>query len=152
MIAPASPFHVACPTCGAQPERFCTGVPPHAGPYHLDRRIAWRRATLAIEADAQPAVDVGGLRRHLEIATLALDAIARSTTHPNARGLAEQALRAVHGRCESTLGTARCEHAAGHRGGHVYTVTRHAPVPLEMDDDLRARLARDSAALHDGTH
>ncbi len=152
MNAPASPHYVACPTCGAQPERYCLAVPPHAGPYHLDRLIAWRRAELGVPADAQPAVDVSELRRHLEVATLALDAIAGSKTHGDARALAEQAVRAVRGRCKATLGGARCEHAAGHRGGHVYTTGRRTPAPLEADGDLLARLARDSAALVDGTH
>ncbi len=44
---------------------------------------------------------------------------------------------------------------AGERAGGclcaacVATERAPRPAPLEMDDDLRARLARDSAALHD---
>jgi len=79
-------------------------------------------------ADAQPAVDVGTLRRALEqlgrIHGQLVERVLAAPSLADARIAAESARLALQ---------------------------PLPPVPLEMDDDLRARLARDSAALHDTT-
>lgn len=127
MTAPSSPFHVACPACGAQPRRYCLGEPSRGGPYHQDRIIAWRELC----GDASPVVDVTKLRRERDVAVRALLRVARGGDAPGY--------------------VARCALSA--LGVDADAVgAEPARAPLEMDDDLRARLARDSAALLDSTH
>lgn len=83
--------------------------------------------------DSTPAVDVGALRRERELLLLAVDAVARSATHGDARRIAEQARRAVLGPCERG-----CSQHAEHRGGCTWPAA-----PMEMDDTLRRALRRD---------
>lgn len=126
----ASPFAHACAACGAQPGRYCLPSPPRTGPYHAERRAAWLASLdttgTAAPADAQPVVDVGELRR-------AVAYLARQHAELVERVLAARSL------ADARIAAERARLA----------LQPMPPVPLEMDADLRARLARDSADLHD---
>ena len=131
-----TPIDEACAGYGAQPGRYCLPQPFRAGPYHADRRAAWLAsldttgtAQPSAPADARPVVDVGELRRAFELVTRQHAA------------LVERVLAAP------SLADARLAAERARLALQPMPVTP----PLEMDADLRARLARDSAALHDTT-
>ncbi len=127
-----SPFGHECHACGAQPGRYCLPEPHRSGPYHQERRAAWLASldttgTASPPADATPAVDVTALRRALEqLARIHAELVERVLAAPS-------------------LGDARL---AAERARLALQPIPATP-PLEMDADLRARLARDSADLHD---
>lgn len=139
-----TPFDIECEDCGAQPKRPCARVPAKVGPYHQGRKVACHARRTAA-GESSPVVDVTALRRERDMLRDQLAAVERG-----ARSLAIRYSALVEAASKSVDPSMRSAADAARRAFQPLPAMPRAP--LEMDDDLRRALERDSAALHDGTH